>query len=84
MQTIKDARGLVYLTNEYDTEDRVIRQIQADNSEYAFAYTEDAGGAVIQTDVTGPRGFVRQVTFNAQGYILTDTRAVGQSEEQML
>ncbi|MCA9421822.1 MAG: RHS repeat protein, partial [Nitrospira sp.] len=84
MSTLKDARGLVFLTNEYDFEDRVIRQIQADNSEYLFAYTEDGGGAVIQTDVTGPRGFVRQVTFNAKGYILTDTRAVGETEEQMV
>jgi RHS repeat-associated protein len=82
MRTIKDARGIVYLTNEYDANDRVFRQTQADNSIYQFAYTLDTNGKVTQTDVTDPRGFVRRVTFNSSGYVLTDTRAVGRPEQQ--
>jgi YD repeat-containing protein len=30
MLTIKDGRGNVYLTNEYDSNDRVVRQVLAD------------------------------------------------------
>lgn len=82
MRTIKDARGIVYLTNEYDANSRIFRQTQADNSVYQFAYTTDANGKVTQTDVTDPRGFVRRVTFNSSGYLLTDTNALGRPEQQ--
>ena len=82
MRTIKDARGITFLTNEYDANGRVFRQTQADNSVYQFAYTTDANGKVTQTDVTDPRGFVRRVTFNSSGYVLTDTNALGRPEQQ--
>jgi RHS repeat-associated protein len=82
MTTIKDARGIVYLTNEYDANGRVIKQTQADTTFYQFAYTLDANGKVTQTDVTDPRGNVRRVTFNASGYMLTDTYALGLPEQQ--
>src|SRR5258708_25491905 len=82
MLTIKDARGIVYLTNQYDSNGRVIRQTQADNSTYQFGYTLDAGGKVTQTDLTDPRGNIRRVTFNSNGYTLTDTRAFGLPEQQ--
>lgn len=81
MLTVKDARGIVYLTNEYDDKGRVVRQTQADATTYQFAYTE-AGGRIVQTDVTDPRGNLRRVTFNPAGYILKDTRAVGKPEQQ--
>jgi RHS repeat-associated protein len=84
MRTIKDARGIVYLTNEYDANGRVFRQTQADNSIYQFAYTLDTNGKVTQTDVTDPRGFVRRVTFNSSGYVLTDTHALGRPEQQIV
>ena len=74
MLTIKDPRNIVYLTNEYDTNGRVIRQTQADSTTYQFAYTLDGNGRVIQADVTDPRSNVRRVTFNSSGYVLTDTR----------
>ncbi|MGH7392720.1 MAG: RHS repeat-associated core domain-containing protein, partial [Candidatus Rokuibacteriota bacterium] len=77
MITLKDARGLVFLTNEYDAAGRVVRQTQADGTTYQFAYTLDVDGKIIQTDVTNPRGSVRRVTFNAAGYPLTDTAAHG-------
>jgi YD repeat-containing protein len=42
MTTITDARGILYLTNQYDSTGRVIRQIQADNSTYLFNWTPTA------------------------------------------
>ncbi|HKR22728.1 MAG TPA: RHS repeat-associated core domain-containing protein, partial [Pyrinomonadaceae bacterium] len=45
-------------------------------------YTTDSGGRITQTDVTDPRGYVRRVTFNIDGYSLTDTSALGTSVEQ--
>jgi RHS repeat-associated protein len=77
MRTIRDPRNIVYLTNDYDANGRVQTQTQADSTTYQFAYTLDANGKVIQTDVTNPRGFVRRLTFNGSGYALTDTRAFG-------
>ena len=77
IHTIKDARGIVFLTNQYDANGRVILQTQADGTTYQFAYTLDGSGKVTQTDVTDPRGHVRRVTFNSDGYPLTDTRAHG-------
>lgn len=82
MLTVKDARGITYLTNEYDTNGRVIEQTQADSTTYEFDYTLNGSGEVTQTDVTDPRGNVRRVTFNSDGYMLTDTRALGTAVEQ--
>ncbi|MFY9555547.1 MAG: RHS repeat-associated core domain-containing protein [Blastocatellia bacterium] len=82
MLTIKDARGIVYSTNQYDTNGRVTLQTQADGTTYQFAYTLDGNGKVAQTDVTDPRGKVNRVTFNSKGYTLTDIYALGQTEQQ--
>jgi len=82
MLTIKDARGIIYCTNEYDDKGRVIKQTQADGSTYKFEYTVEANGKITQTLVTDPRGNIRRMTFNADGYMLTDTRALGTPEEQ--
>jgi len=83
MLTIKDPKNTVYLTNEYNTAGRVITQTQADNSTYEFDYTLDGSGKVTQTDVTDPRGYVRRVTFNSSGFIISDTRALGTAQEQI-
>jgi RHS repeat-associated protein len=82
MLSIKDARGITYLTNEYDANGRVAKQTQADGTTYGFAYTLDANGKVARTDVTDPRGNVRRVTFSASGYPETDTEALGRPEER--
>jgi RHS repeat-associated protein len=82
MLTMKDARNIVFLTNEYNSADRVIKQTLADSTFYEFAYTLDGSGKVTQTDVTDPRGNVRRVTFNSSGYVASDTRALGETEEQ--
>lgn len=80
--TITDARGVLWLTNDYDVSGRVVRQTRADQGTYRFAYALDAGGNVVRADVTDPRGVIRRVTFDANGYRLTDVRAVGTSVEQ--
>lgn len=83
MLTVKDPRGIVCLTNEYDTDGRVSRQTQADQSTYEFEYTLDENTQkIIQTDVTNPRGFVHRATFNSVGAMITETFAVGTSVEQ--
>jgi YD repeat-containing protein len=70
MLTRKDTRGTLTVTNEYDpVSGRVIRQTLADGGVYQFAYTTDANGKVLQTDVTDPRGIVRRMTFTADGYM---------------
>src|SRR5262250_1447407 len=83
IETIKDARQIVYLSNAWDlTNRRVTRQTMADGGAYQFTYTVDGTGLITQTDVADPRGYVRRVTFNASGYPLTDTRALGTPEVQ--
>lgn len=88
MLTITDPRGITYLSTTYDPAGgragRVTSQTQADGTTYQFAYTVDGAGKVTQTDVTDPRGTVRRVTFDTAGYPLTDTRALGQPEQQTL
>ena len=79
---IKDPRGNIYLTNEYNFGGRVIEQRLADGSSVRFAYTTNVAGKIVQTDVTDPRGFVRRVTFDGKGYWLSDTRALGKPEQQ--
>lgn len=80
--TAKDPKGIVYLTNVYDDNGRVIEQTLADSGTYQFDYTLDGNGKVAQTDVTDPLGVVRRVTFNDAGYPLTDTWAQGKTEQQ--
>ena len=84
MLTIKDPRGIVFLTNEYDANGRVMNQTQADTTTYQFAYTLDSNGKVTETDVTNPRGYLRRVAFSASGYMITDTSAVGTPEQQTI
>ena len=92
MLTITDPRQIVYLTNQYDADGRVIQQTQADNSTYKFAYTTDSNGHVTQTDVTDPRGNIHRVAFYAPGifpngyltggYSSSEIFALGKPEQQ--
>jgi RHS repeat-associated protein len=81
VHSITDARGITNFTNTYDVNDRLTNQVLADGSSYQFAYTLDGNGKVMETDVTDPRGYVRKVTFNAAGYVLTDRSATGTPQE---
>ena len=77
----------VLVTNTYDTTPAsptlgwVTRQTHADGGVFAFAYSV-TNGLSTQTDVTDPLGHVRRVTFNADGYSLTNTRAYGTADAQ--
>jgi RHS repeat-associated protein len=77
MQTVKNRKGIVMVTNEYDANGRVFKQTLADGGIYQFAYTVDAGGSVTRTDVTDPRGNVRRVTYHPLGYKAAETYALG-------
>ncbi len=84
MITLKDPRGIVFLTNRYDRNGRVDRQTQADAGIYQFSYTTDrTTGLVTETDITDPRGIVRRVLFNSAGFPESDTRALGRAEQQV-
>jgi YD repeat-containing protein len=82
MLTIKDARGSIVLTNHYDANGRVDLQTYPDSSTTQFAYTVGGSGNVTQTDATDRRGNVRRVQFDANGYITSDTFALGKTEQQ--
>jgi RHS repeat-associated protein len=83
MTSITDARGITYLTNSYDASGRVDTQTIAGEGVYDFDYTIDPGsGAVTQTTVTDPRGSIRTVGFNTDGYMISDTYATGTPLEQ--
>jgi len=75
--TITDARGITYLTNEYDVAGRVVRQTQVDTGVWTLAYTVTAG-RVTQTVITDPRGNPTIHRFNAQGGEVETVDALGQ------
>jgi RHS repeat-associated protein len=80
--SIIDPRDKVVLTNEYDTNQRVKTQTLADGtSKYTFAYTITKG-KVTKTDITDPNGFVRSVSFNADGWMSSETLAQGKTYAQ--
>jgi RHS repeat-associated protein len=82
MLTVKDPRLIRKVLNQYDANGRVIKQTYADNTTTLFAYTLDAASKVIRTDVTHERLDVRRFTYSVNGYLLTDTRALGKPEQQ--
>lgn len=60
MTTITDPRGLVYLQNFYSPSGRVLRQVQADGSEWRFRY--ELTGATVTGPCTPMTGNVVTVT----------------------
>ncbi|WP_306210107.1 RHS repeat-associated core domain-containing protein [Actinoplanes sp. RD1] len=81
MATITDPRRITYLRMEYDAAGRVKTQKAADDTVTAFDYTL-SGTAVTETRVTDPRGHVRRITFNANGFMVDDTKAYGTDKAQ--
>jgi YD repeat-containing protein len=77
MLTIEDAREIVFLTNEYDSNGRVVLQTLADDTTFEFDYTLDGSGKVTQADLTNQRGYVDRWTFNGNGYMTSHVEAVG-------
>jgi RHS repeat-associated protein len=82
MTTIKDPRATTYLTNTYDANGRVSKQTLADGGVFTYAYTLNAAGRVTKTRVTDPMARIREVTFGATSYPVTEARAVGTPIEQ--
>ena len=83
MTSIQDPKGVFYLANQYDSAGRVVRQTQADNTNFLFSYTTDPiTGAITQTDVTSPNGVVTRTAFNAAGYSTSQIAALGRPEQQ--
>jgi len=82
MLSIQDPRGINYLQNQYNVNDMVSQQTEADGGVFQFSYSMDSNGNVTQTNLTDPRGYLRIVDFNSDGYITSDARAVGVPESQ--
>ena len=78
MLTLRDSRGITFLTSEYDSEGRVVRQTQADGGIWTFAYTS-SGTYISEATVTNPRGHATTYRFNAAGYQISETDALGQT-----
>lgn len=84
MLTVRDKRGNMKVTNEYDINDRVSKQTYADGTTNLFAYALDANNKVTQTDLTDERGIVTRMVFNAGGYPTSVTKALGLPEQQVV
>jgi RHS repeat-associated protein len=73
------------LTLDYYPDGSLQNETLADGvSTWQYSYNFGANGKSSQTDVIDPRGYDRRVTFNSDGYSLSDTRARGQSEQQII
>jgi len=72
------------MTNKYDAGGRVIRQVLSDGRIFKLDYVLDDHSRIIQTIIQDPDGSRRRVTFNAQGYTLTDTMNFGLPTERMI
>ncbi|GAA2564300.1 hypothetical protein GCM10010435_40740 [Winogradskya consettensis] len=81
LKSITDPRRTTYLVNEYDDAGRVKSQKAADGGITTFAYVT-ANDVITETKMTDARGHVRQLTFNAKGSVLTDTKAFGTDKAQ--
>jgi RHS repeat-associated protein len=69
MTSMVDPRNITYLRNQYDSQNRVIKQTLADGlSTYQFTYNPGSCGSncsgIWETDVTDPDGNVEKVKFN--------------------
>lgn len=86
MRNVRDpvgqTTGRFKVQNEYDATGRIYRQTYADDTTNVFEYVLGSNGKAVETRVTHGRGDVRRITYNADGYILTDTQAYGTSVQQ--
>jgi len=83
MLTVTDPRGITYLTNQYDSNNRVLKQTTADVAVYQLSYTLDGNGNVSETTLTDPRNNDRQTTFDPNGYTTSDTIAAGTPQQEL-
>lgn len=83
MLTVRDPRGNVMVTNQYDANGRVVQQTYADTTTNLIVYTVNGGGMVTQADVTDRRGNVRRIEFDVGGRVSRNTFALGLPEQQV-
>jgi len=77
IETMKDRRGTIWVTNEYDDRYRVKTQTYADGTSYKFEYTPGPDG-IVATKVTDPAGNQEYVTFDpVSKYPSSETLAYG-------
>jgi RHS repeat-associated protein len=82
MLTVVDRRGNTMVTNTYYSDGKVNTQTLADGGTYTLSYTTNGSGVITAAHEIDPRSHVRDITFDANGYALTDSRAVGASIQQ--
>jgi RHS repeat-associated protein len=86
MSTLKDARAIVFLTNEYNVggvlDGTIKKQTQADQTTFQYTYTVQ-GNKIVRTEVTDPRSTITRFDFNSDGYVTTVTEALSQPEAQV-
>ncbi len=70
------------VTNTYDQNGRVQQQTFPNGGIYQFSYITDSNGNVTQTNVTDPSGSVRQVQFNSDGHLTSDTVGYGTPQQE--
>jgi YD repeat-containing protein len=76
LSEIINEKGVREVLNEYDANNRVIRQTHSDGGVYTFNYTV-AGGYVTETSMTAPNGAVTTWRFNSYTYITDKTTPDG-------
>lgn len=80
LTSVTDARGNVVKTITYDSNARVIKEQFADGGIETYEYSL-SGGVVTSTTITDPQGGKTTKRFNANGYIVGQTDALGQSSQ---
>jgi RHS repeat-associated protein len=78
MSEIINEKGAREVLNEYDENNRVIRQTHADGGVYSFSYTLN-GGVIAQTSMTAPNGGTTSWLFNSAAYITDITTPDGET-----
>jgi RHS repeat-associated protein len=81
MSTIVDPRGNTEITELYDTNGRGATQTLPDGSTFQLAFTLN-GNVVQQVSITDPNGNVEQKSFDTNGFVTSDSYAVGTSYEE--
>lgn len=80
LTAVKDARGNNVKRITYDSNGRVVEQKFADNGVERYVYTL-SGNTVTGVTVTDPLGRVTTKRFNANGYVIEQTDALGQKSK---
>ena len=68
MLTITDAKGQVYVSNTYDSNDAITQQVYGGDT-YSYNYTRDNTGRITKVDVNNGRNVQTSYTFNVDGLV---------------